>query len=332
MSVALSAYEVGRLFLLGHTPDGRVSLYERSYPRCMGLHASKGAFYMGSLAHLWKFQDFGTDHAIGEGYDAAYVPTRTWTVGDLDIHDVCLNASGELVFAATSFNCVAALSETASFRPVWRPPFIGELVNEDRCHLNGLCCGPDGSMFVTAFSKTDFFEGWRGTFASQGFLYDVKNEEFLVENLCMPHSPRLLGADLYVLESGRGMLKKVDPKTGQSEDVAFIPGYCRGLAIMDRYAVVACSTERDGRSFDDLPLADTLSRANRTPACGIFVVNLKTGAIEHYFQMTGAVSQIFDVCILDNCKQPMLYGTAMNDLKMIVKPELNASAPAFAAG
>lgn len=36
------------------------------------------------------------------------------------------------------FSCLATLSETYSFIPLWHPKFISKLATEDRRHLNGL--------------------------------------------------------------------------------------------------------------------------------------------------------------------------------------------------
>ena len=36
-SLAFTTYQAGKLFLLGVRPDGRLSVFERTFPRCMGL-------------------------------------------------------------------------------------------------------------------------------------------------------------------------------------------------------------------------------------------------------------------------------------------------------
>jgi len=44
----------------------------------------------------------------------------------------------------------------------------------------------------------------------------------------MPHSPRVTPEGIYLLDSGRGMLARVDPKSGDRTDIAFCPGFLRG--------------------------------------------------------------------------------------------------------
>ena len=101
------------------------------------------------------------------GDDIITLPAGTYTLtltgtgedgaitGDLDIHDLALDRSGKLVFVNSLFGCLATTSESHSFTPLWKPPFISRLAAEDRCHLNGLAMGDDGPRYVTAVSETD---------------------------------------------------------------------------------------------------------------------------------------------------------------------------------
>ena len=87
--------------------------------------------------------------ASGE-HDAVYVPHLSWITGDLDTHDVVMPADFRPIFVSSLFSCLAGVSDGFSFRPLWRPPFITRLAPEDRCHLNGLACDPDGQpRYVT---------------------------------------------------------------------------------------------------------------------------------------------------------------------------------------
>lgn len=87
-------------------------------------------------------------------------------------------------------NCLAALSRTRSFRPVWRPGFISELVAEDRCHLDGLAMRDGRSGYVTAVSASDVVDGWRDRRTDGGVVIDVATGEVVCAGLSMPHSPR----------------------------------------------------------------------------------------------------------------------------------------------
>ncbi len=41
---------------------------------------------------------------------------------DIDAHDIALDRDARPIFVNTLFSCLAAPSETHSFRPVWQPP------------------------------------------------------------------------------------------------------------------------------------------------------------------------------------------------------------------
>jgi hypothetical protein len=85
----------------------------------------------------------------------------------------------------------------------------------------------------------------------------------------MPHSPRVNGGELWVLDSGRGDLGRVDPKTGKREQVAFCPGFARGLSFWRGYALVGTSLPRDG-AFKGLELEDNTKAKEGEPRCGAY--------------------------------------------------------------
>jgi Domain of unknown function (DUF4915) len=47
----------------------------------------------------------------------------------------------------------------------------------------------------------------------------------------MPHSPRIHGGRVWLLDSGTGRLVQVDIQRGSVETVLELPGYTRGLAF-----------------------------------------------------------------------------------------------------
>src|SRR6187551_1071871 len=73
VSLAFTTYQAGKLFLLGIKPDGRLSIFERTYPRSMGLGTGPGGtLWMSSLYQLWRFENFLDPGTIRDGYDAVY--------------------------------------------------------------------------------------------------------------------------------------------------------------------------------------------------------------------------------------------------------------------
>ena len=138
VSLAFTTYQTGKLFLLGRHPDGRLAVFERSFNRAMGLWADGQTLWLSTLYQLSRFENLLRPGEGYQGYDRLYVPKTASTTGDLDIHDIAIDADGRPLFVATAFGCIATLSERWSFKPLWRPSFLSRLAAEDRCHLNGL--------------------------------------------------------------------------------------------------------------------------------------------------------------------------------------------------
>jgi uncharacterized protein (TIGR03032 family) len=61
--------------------------------------------------------------------------------------------------ANTLFSCFADVSNTATLRPLWRPPFVSRLAAEDRCHLNGLAKARGQPAYMTAVAPVDVTDG-----------------------------------------------------------------------------------------------------------------------------------------------------------------------------
>jgi len=49
VSLAFTTYQTGKLFFIGLQPDRRVSIFERTFNRCMELCADGNSLYMSSL-------------------------------------------------------------------------------------------------------------------------------------------------------------------------------------------------------------------------------------------------------------------------------------------
>src|SRR5262245_53011339 len=161
ISLAFTTYQAGKLFLIGLRPDGKLSVFERSFERCMGLAGTGQTVWMSSIYQLWRFENVVEPGRAHEGYDRLYAPRMSYVTGDLDVHDIALDQAGEPIFVNTLFSCLARPSPTHSFVPVWRPPFVSRLAAEDRCHLNGLALRAGAPAFVTAVARSDVADGWR---------------------------------------------------------------------------------------------------------------------------------------------------------------------------
>ena len=161
LSIAFTTYQTGKLFLIGLQQDGRLSIFERTFNRCMGLCAAENGLYMSSLYQLWRFENSLPTGGIHNGFDRIYVPVNGHTTGDLDIHDIALDGEGRVIFVNTLFSCLSTLDERASFAPVWQPDFLSRLAAEDRCHMYDPVVDNGTPRFVTAVAHTDVADDWR---------------------------------------------------------------------------------------------------------------------------------------------------------------------------
>lgn len=322
-SIAFSTYQSGKVFLLGLQEDGAFSVFERTFERAMGLAASADAqtLWLGTLWQLWRFENAVPAGQAANGFDRLYVPQCAYTTGDVDTHDIALDGAGRPVFVNTLFSCIAAPSETHSFRPLWRPPWITRLAAEDRCHLNGLAMRDGAPAFVTAVSTTDVHEGWREHRRDGGVVCDVASNEIVARGLSMPHSPRWHDGTLYVLNSGAGEFGRVDLAAGKFEPIAFCPGYARGLAIIGNYAVIGLSTCRENRTFTGLPLDDALVKHGVSARCGLQIVNLRTGDVAHSITIEGVVRELYDVAVLNGAIRPSMLGFKTDEIRRTITIE-----------
>jgi uncharacterized protein (TIGR03032 family) len=320
VSLAFTTYQTGKLFLLGHHPDGRLAVFERTFNRAMGLWADNDGqtLWLGTLYQLWRFENLLHPGELYQGHDRLYVPKVANTTGDLDIHDVAVDHTGRPVFVATGFGCIATLSERSSFTPLWRPPFLSKLAAEDRCHLNGLALAAGRPRFATAVSTSDVVDGWRDRRRDGGVVLEVPGGRMLASGLSMPHSPRLYRGRLWLHDSGTGRFGHTDPNGGPFEPLAFCPGYLRGLAFSGDYAVVGLSRPRDDKTFGGLALEDALARRGAEPRCGLLVIDLRTGDVTHWLRVDGLVRELYDVAVLPGARRPMALGFKTDEIRRTI--------------
>jgi uncharacterized protein (TIGR03032 family) len=262
VGLAFTTYQTGKLFLLGRHPNGQLAVFERTFSRCMGLWADGQTLWMNSLYQLWRFANALRPGEIHKGCDRLYIPKVGYTTGDLDIHDIAVDSDGRVVFVATSFGCLATLSQRYSFTPLWRPAFLSKLAAEDRCHLNGLALDQGRPRYVTVVSTSDVADGWRDRRREGGCVLEVPSSQTVVSGLSMPHSPRVYRDRLWVLNSGTGFLGEIDRSRRAFVPLTFCPGYLRGLTFVGDYAVVGLSRPRHDKTFSPKKVPSLERRAS----------------------------------------------------------------------
>lgn len=288
ISLVFTTYQTNRLFLVGCKPEGRLAVNDRLFDKPMGLYAKN---------------------------DRLYVPSVSYTTGDLNVHDVVVDKNQKLLFINTDFSCLATLRADFSFEPDWQPPFISKLVAEDRCHLNGLAMQGEEPMYVTACSRTDTAADWRNHRVDGGIVMRIPSNAIIATGLSIPHSPRWYRGKLWLLNSGTGELGYLDGERFMS--ITFCPGLVCGLAFFGDYTLVGLSKLRS-KTFSGLPLETRPAAMGKTPQCGLMVVDMDTGAVLHSHHIDGVVEELFDVVVLPDVQRTDAVGFQNDDIERLM--------------
>lgn len=321
-TLLVTTYQAGQLLALRADGNG-LSMLVRTFDKPMGVAVNGRRLALGTRDRIWVFRD-APDIAPRLDppgrHDACYLPRTCFVTGDIAGHELAW-AGEELWVVNTRFSCLCVPHADYSFVPRWRPPFITALAGEDRCHLNGLAlessqltarvdgqslseCPALVPRYVTALGETDTQDGWRSNKAAGGCVIDVPTGEVVARGLSMPHSPRLHGGRLWLLESGKGGLVSLDPATGRRDTVAQLPGYTRGLTLAGPYAFIGLSRIRETSTFGGLPLAERRTELK----CGVVVVDCRSGREVATLEFQTAVEELFDVQVLPGARFPEVIG------------------------
>lgn len=311
-SLMFSSYQSGLLYMLGHTATGGAHLHQSAMDKPMGIWVEdENAFTLSAGYQIMRFKNgLEPDQRVNVQFDACYVARETHFTGELDAHDIGIGRDGQPIFVNTRYNCLATTDPRHSFRELWRPSFISALVDEDRCHLNGLAMDNGEPAYATAVSRSDTIDGWRDRRHDGGVIIDVRKNKVICEGLSMPHSPRLHNGELWVLNSGTGELGVVEGVAkgkGKFVPRLFCPGFARGLTIRNGFAYIGLSKPRYKR-FEGLALDQKLKDADSEPWCGIQIIDLAKGTCAEWFRIDGAVKEIFDVAVITGHACPMSIG------------------------
>lgn len=304
ISIAVSTYQAGKFIFL-REDQGELNTHFRVFEKPMGIAVQQGRLCVGTKNRVHEYHNVpAVSEKVSQDkhHDAVYVPRQDHVTGDVDIHEMAFDDHGELWFVNTRFSCLSTLDLFHSFTPRWRPPFISGFAPEDRCHLNGLGMRNGKPRYVTMLGATDTKGGWRENKRDGGLLMDINSNRVITDGLSMPHSPRWYDNQLWVLESGKGSLCKVDESTGNVSVVATMPGFTRGMDIYNGLAFIGLSQVRESASFSGLPLTEQ----KEALMCGVWVVELHSGKTVAFLRFEGAVQEIFAIQVLPKTQFPEL--------------------------
>lgn len=303
-SLLVSTYQSGRVIAL-RSDGNQLNTHLRYFVSPMGMAFDGHRLALGTVKEIWDFRNMpdAAERLHPNKHDACFMPRNMHVTGDIRVHELAFDGKGELWLVNTRFSTLCTLDRDHSFVPRWRPAFVTALAAEDRCHLNGLCMVDGKPRYVTALGQTNSEEGWRANKTTGGVIIDVTSHAIVASGLSMPHSPRWYAGRLWVLESAKGTVATIDLASGRCETVAELPGFTRGLAFCGDFAFVGLSQVRES-VFDGIPLGKRLRAEER--CCGVWVIDIRSGAVVGFVKFEDAVQEIFDIQALPGILYPDL--------------------------
>jgi len=337
ISLAVTSYQSARLILVrsdGETIDTNL----KAFPRPMGIYADENHITLGTFNQVLEFKraddilesikngsldntgNFSTkvlekdkekmqelkeqrDEEIAEvrKADALYLPRASLTTGMINIHDIAWGDEGLWVVNST-FSCLSTLSPDNSFVARWKPKFISKLVPEDRCHLNGMAMLNGKPKYVTTFNIEDSRDSWSEGRIDYGTLIDIDTDEILIEGMIMPHSPKVYKGEVYVCESGLGVVWRYNPITKEKAQVVKLQGFTRGLYFYGGVMFVGLSQVRASEIKTPSPISTMYDETY----AGVWMINLEDNTEIGHIKFDGDVDQIYDIAIIPDSTMPEL--------------------------
>jgi uncharacterized protein (TIGR03032 family) len=316
ISLLVSTYQAQRIMSFSSNKT-KLSMLMRVMPRPTGLALDEKRLAVCSQHQVWVFNtafDVQDTEGKKEPNDVWFVPRKCYVTGDILGHEMAWIKNGQstdLNIVNTRFSCICKVSDEWSFETVWKPKFITKIAAEDRCHLNGMAVENRQIKYVSALAESDKPEDWRDKRVNGGIIIDYASGEIVTRGLCMPHSPRVYDNKLWVLDSGQGQLKLIDPKNGKQTTVLQLGGYLRGLAFLGNFAFIGLCKIREKKTFGGLPIEEKF----KDLPCAIHIINLKTGASEGFIEFKKGIEEIFDIQLLQGARNPEIVGFEEDTIK-----------------
>jgi uncharacterized protein (TIGR03032 family) len=318
-SLVFSTYQSSRVFFLSANETGETVALDRIVGSAMGLAVDRDKLWISNKEQAWRFANVGPcrlqpdKDADAVDFDAVYMPRWGIFLGGCDTHDLLANVRHdgrmhELLFVNTNYSCIASIDGHYNFVPVWKPPFISALSPEDRCHLNGMGARDGQLAYATACAETDEALAWKDKKSGGGMLINVQSNEIITHDLSMPHSPRWHEGKIWLLNSGEGHFGYVEPESGKFTPVADCPGFARGLSIVGRHALIGLSRLRENTFASGLRIKEKLASRHIPQRCGVLVINIDTGQTEHWLEIEGGITELYDVAWLPEIRRPFTPG------------------------
>ncbi len=211
------------------------------------------------------------------------LPSRSWFLpGRVYLHDLVV-LGGALFGASAGMNAVVRLAPDGGCEPVWWPACVERRgkpsLERNYIQLNSIAAEgagaklPRRAFYTASTDRMGHRRPGQRHFAvdGRGVVFDGRTREVSCRGLTRPHSARLHGGRLWVLNSGYGTIGLADGP--RYEAVAALPGWTRGLAFHDGIAYIGIS--RVLPRFEQYAPGLDLAKSR----CGIVALCVRTGRV-----------------------------------------------------
>jgi hypothetical protein len=67
-----------------------------------------------------------------------------------------------------------------------------------------------------------------------------------------------------------------------------------------------------------LQLQEELDQRKAGPQCGLYVIDLASGAVVHWLRLEGDVTELYDVAVLPGVARPMVLGFLTDEIQRML--------------
>lgn len=269
----------------------RISFYPLPHPSGVVFDIQKKVLFIASTRNpnqVFSFEPINSllqrkDIKASSRLDVAEIrpmlPTRTvFLPGCTYIHDVAMIET-DLYANAVGQNAVIRIDAEGRAHKVWWPQCIeidGQPdFSQNYLQLNSIAAGNDlsSSYFSASTDRISSRRPGHRNFKvdKTGVIFSGKSRGVIARGLTRPHSARIHNEVIWVDNSGYGELGFIE--NGEFSAIQKLPGWTRGLKIIDNLAFVG--TSRIIPRFEHYAPGLDAARSN----CGIHIVDLSSAEI-----------------------------------------------------
>ncbi len=319
LNMVFTTGAASKLMMLSLTQDHhQLVLRELYFNQCRALLCqNQNTLYLTTRQKIWRLYNAVPAGKEIDDLQRIFIPQSGYITGELGVCDLAIEAHERLIFVNPLFSCLATVSPTHSFTPLWKPAFISQLVAENRCGLSGVAMLNGIPKYVTAAASTDSAQGWQQQPFNSGILIDVPTNEIVLTGLERPCCPRFYNEQLWLAERGSGYLGYVDLHSMEFKRITLCPGHIQSVRFHAHYAVVSVGRP-DPQEAESVSVLQNLAQHNLAPTCGVVVIDLNSGDIVGQITFDQVINEIPALVLLRDVYRSAMVGLDSKEMGRMI--------------